>query len=82
MFIGWTTPEGWPFALVVAIGSPGNEAVVPLTKQYHRVMKAACRWTEERHNTEATEGETAREPAPEPVATYLGRLPIFDPEAS
>ncbi len=53
MFIGWTTPEGWPFAIVVAIGSPGSEAVVPLTKQYHRVMKAACRWTAEAHNPEA-----------------------------
>jgi hypothetical protein len=24
---GWTTPEGWPFTVMIAVGSPGNEAL-------------------------------------------------------
>jgi len=30
---GFTTPERWPFTITVAVGSPGNEAVIPLTKK-------------------------------------------------
>lgn len=52
MHLGFTTPEGWPFVVVVAIASPGSEAVVPLTRQYHQVMREACSWTVESHNTE------------------------------
>lgn len=31
---GFTTPEGWPFAVVVAVGKPGDERAVELAKEF------------------------------------------------
>lgn len=37
---GFTTPEGWPFVVVVAVAAPGNEAVIPLILKLHRDLIA------------------------------------------
>ena len=37
---GFTTPERWPFTIVLAVGSPGNEAVPELAKKFHEEMTA------------------------------------------
>ncbi len=42
---GYTTPEGYPFALVVAVGSPGNVQAVELLNELHIKMEAAATWT-------------------------------------
>lgn len=47
---GFTTPEKWPFVLVVAIGGPGNEAAVELADKFNEEMKARAQWSEERQN--------------------------------
>lgn len=40
--LGYTQPEGWHFVILVAVASPGNEAVVPLTKIFlDELMKRA-----------------------------------------
>jgi hypothetical protein len=38
---GSTTPEGWPFHIVVAVSSPGNERAGELIRQLHRDLFAA-----------------------------------------
>ena len=37
---GFTTPERWPFTIVIAIGAPGNEAVPELAKKFHAELSA------------------------------------------
>lgn len=32
---GYTTPEGWRFALVLAVGGPGNQAAVDVILDAH-----------------------------------------------
>lgn len=34
MLRGWATPEGWPFAIVVAVGGPGKGRVVALAEEF------------------------------------------------
>lgn len=41
---GFTTPENWPFTLVVAIGGPGNEASLDAAKLFHDAMKDRALW--------------------------------------
>jgi hypothetical protein len=38
---GYTTPEGWPFVIVVAVAKPGNERVVAYAREFHEKMSAA-----------------------------------------
>jgi ABC-type sugar transport system substrate-binding protein len=40
--VGWTTPEGWPFVVVVGVGSPGNERAVEWAREFHQKMAAAA----------------------------------------
>lgn len=35
---GFTTPEGWPFRLVVAVGGPGNERAIELCDELKEKM--------------------------------------------
>lgn len=44
-FNGFTTPEGWPFTLVLAVAKPGNERAVELAQEFSRKMTAAAKWT-------------------------------------
>jgi hypothetical protein len=44
--IGLTTPEGWPFVVIIAVAKPGNERAVEFAKEFHRKMVEAARWTE------------------------------------
>jgi hypothetical protein len=37
---GHTTPEGWPYCLVVAVGSPGNQAALDVLLAAHRALEA------------------------------------------
>lgn len=37
-FYGNTTPEGWPFAIIIAVASPGNETVMELVADFHRKL--------------------------------------------
>lgn len=39
---GHTKPEGWPFAVVVAIGSPGNQMAVEMVRQLNEDLAAVC----------------------------------------
>lgn len=39
---GTTTPEGWPFYVVVAVAAPGNERAVELAKEFRRKMGLAA----------------------------------------
>jgi len=43
---GLTTPEGWPFVVVVAVASPGNEWAVVLAEQYDAKMQEAALWSQ------------------------------------
>lgn len=47
---GFTTPEKWPFVVVLAIGGPGNEAAVELANEFNAQMLARVKWSEERTN--------------------------------
>ena len=38
---GHTTPEGWPFVVVVAVARPGNERAVELAEQMGRDLTEA-----------------------------------------
>lgn len=38
---GYTTPECWPYFVVVAVGSPGNEKVIELAKEFFQKVQAA-----------------------------------------
>lgn len=35
---GHTTPEGYPFTVVVAVAKPGNEKAVELANEFHQKM--------------------------------------------
>lgn len=37
---GHTTPERWPYVVVIAIGSPGNEKAFQLAAEFHERIKA------------------------------------------
>lgn len=37
---GFTTPEGWPFMLVMAVAKPGNEMAVELVRVLYERMVA------------------------------------------
>jgi hypothetical protein len=39
-FDGLTTPEKWPFTIVVAVAKPGNERAVQLAKDFNDKMSA------------------------------------------
>lgn len=39
-FYGFTTPEKWPFAVIIAVASPGNESVMEMVADFHRKMAA------------------------------------------
>lgn len=41
---GLTTPEGWPFVIIVAIAKPGNERAVELTKDFADKMAGIAEW--------------------------------------
>lgn len=43
--VGVTTPEGWPFVVVVAVAKPGNERVLDMAKDFHRKITAATQWS-------------------------------------
>jgi hypothetical protein len=47
---GFTTPEKWPFVVVIAIGGPGNEAAIELANEFNAQMLARVKWSEERTN--------------------------------
>lgn len=47
---GLTTPERWPFTVVVAIGGPGNEAAVEAAKTFHDTLAGKARWTQAANN--------------------------------
>lgn len=38
---GYTTPERWPYVVVVAIGSPGNERALELAQEFHGKLRTA-----------------------------------------
>jgi hypothetical protein len=38
---GNTTPEGWPFVVVIAVAKPGNERAVELAQEFHRKLTEA-----------------------------------------
>ena len=37
---GRTTPEGWPFVVLVAVAKPGNEPMLELVQKFHRDASA------------------------------------------
>jgi hypothetical protein len=41
---GHTTPEGYPFVVVVAVAKPGNEKAVEFARKFHADMVAAVQW--------------------------------------
>lgn len=41
---GHTTPEGWPFVIVVAVASPGNELALKYARDFAKNMTAAASW--------------------------------------
>lgn len=41
---GQTTPEGWPFVLVVAVARPGNEKAVEYAREFAGKMTEAASW--------------------------------------
>lgn len=49
-FNGHTTPENWPFAVVVAVGKPGNERAVEFARQFFLRIRAAGAPAHERQN--------------------------------
>jgi len=38
--LGFTTPEHWPFAIIVAVASTGNEAIIPLIQEFHEKLRS------------------------------------------
>jgi hypothetical protein len=53
---GLTTPEGWPFVVVVGVGSPGNEQVVEWAREFYEKMAAAASSTRVAVNPGVTGG--------------------------
>jgi hypothetical protein len=41
--VGHTTPEHWPFIVVVAVAKPGNELAVQYAKEFAQKMQAVSR---------------------------------------
>lgn len=41
--VGHTTPEGWPFIVVVAVAKPGNELAVQYAREFAQKMCAVAR---------------------------------------
>lgn len=50
---GNTTPEGYPFFVVVVLAEPGNEAAVGLAREFHDKMAAQASWSVRVDNPEA-----------------------------
>lgn len=44
--MGVTTPEGWPFIIVVAVAKPGNEKALLFAKEFSEKMILAASWTQ------------------------------------
>lgn len=38
---GFTTPEGWPFVVVIAVAAAGNEKAVELAQEFGSKLRAA-----------------------------------------
>lgn len=51
---GFTTPEKWPFTVVVAIAGPGNDYAVELANEFSTNMKNCARWVKEAENPEVS----------------------------
>lgn len=47
---GFTAPEGWPFIIVVAVASPGNELAVKLARKFSEDMTKAASWVKRGQN--------------------------------
>jgi hypothetical protein len=47
---GMTTPEKWPFVLVVGVGKPGNELVLKYIQEFDDKMEDRVRWYEKDTN--------------------------------
>jgi hypothetical protein len=43
---GFTTPEGYPFVMVVAVASPGNERAIQLAQDFAAKMRWLASRTE------------------------------------
>lgn len=41
--VGHTTPEHWPFIVVVAVAKPGNELAVQYAREFAQKMQAVTR---------------------------------------
>ena len=41
---GFTTPERHPLVVIVAVGKPGNEAVVQYAQEFHEKLNARSAW--------------------------------------
>lgn len=39
---GFTTPEKWPFSIVIAVGKPGNELGIQFAKEFFERMSSAA----------------------------------------
>lgn len=39
--MGWTKPEGWPFVIVCAVASPGNERALEYAQEFAVKMAKA-----------------------------------------
>ena len=50
MLEGFTTPEGHPFVLVVAVANPGNELALEYAKEFAGKMNAAAKWSKRGDN--------------------------------
>lgn len=42
---GVTTPEKWPFVLVITIGGPGNELALDAAQAFHDMLRGRARWS-------------------------------------
>lgn len=47
---GHTTPEGWPFTVLLAVGSPGNELALEFAREACAKLAAAASGTQYRFN--------------------------------
>jgi hypothetical protein len=63
---GNTTPEGWPFRLIVAVGRPGNEPAIALADEFQRKLTEA--------GAPETRADNARYPAKTPVVDLCEAL--------
>jgi predicted RNA-binding Zn-ribbon protein involved in translation (DUF1610 family) len=48
------TEEGWPFAIVVGVGKPGNDRVMACVQEFDARMTAATSWHAPAGNTSRT----------------------------